>query len=63
MAAEARADAERAWQTAWQSAEQQRLRREQQLARRCLKHESAACLSFDIPMRLRGGSQGPGRSY
>ena len=36
---------------------------EQQLARRCLKHESAACLSCDIPVRLRGGSQGPGRSY
>ena len=33
-AAEARADAERAWTTAWQSAEQQRCKREEQLAAR-----------------------------
>jgi hypothetical protein len=33
-AAEARADAERAWTTAWQSAEQQRTKREEQLAAR-----------------------------
>ena len=33
-AAEARADAEKAWQTAWQSAEEQRRKREEQLASR-----------------------------
>ena len=34
LAAEARADAERAWQSAWHSAEQQRIKREQELASR-----------------------------